>query len=198
MSNCDRILGRRSASWQPGRRAGLKKGISCRITCTHDDSNPTEIRGVAGGGFHQGKECDPLGPGLWGTEAKFRRSTFLGQRVLRHPTTAPNQLWQTDFTLAIYRHPPLSRLPVPQAGQRNPLWLYSDRALRARFAPAPNTRIITRTFTTLPDPRSQRSYPIFARTLSARRYITGSSSAAEPTFVPRGDHYFNLPSSYCP
>ena len=34
-------------------------------------------------GFIKGKECDPLGPGLWGTEAKLRRSALLGQRLLR-------------------------------------------------------------------------------------------------------------------
>src|SRR4029450_2771106 len=30
---------------------------------------------------HQGKECDPFGPGLWGTKAKFHRATLLGQRL---------------------------------------------------------------------------------------------------------------------
>ena len=30
----------------------------------HDDRDPAEIRGVAGGGIHQGQERDPHGAGL--------------------------------------------------------------------------------------------------------------------------------------
>src|SRR5437588_10675642 len=37
----------------------------------HDDRDSTEVRGVPGGGFHQGQECDSFGPGGWRAEAKF-------------------------------------------------------------------------------------------------------------------------------
>ena len=42
-----------------------------------------EVRGVAGGGVHQGQERDPSGAGVRGAEAQLRRAALLGARVLR-------------------------------------------------------------------------------------------------------------------
>lgn len=40
-------------------------------SCAHDDIDPTEIRSFAGGRFHQGQECDPLGTDVWREETQF-------------------------------------------------------------------------------------------------------------------------------
>ena len=44
---------------------------------------PPEVRGVAGGGVHQGEECDSSGAGAWGAQAELCRTALLGARVLR-------------------------------------------------------------------------------------------------------------------
>src|SRR5207302_539802 len=46
----------------------------------HDDRDSTEVRGVPGGGFHQGQECDSFGPGGWRAEAKFCGPKLSGPR----------------------------------------------------------------------------------------------------------------------
>src|SRR4030095_3344761 len=89
MSQEDAVCPTAASSWGGVPQAGSTEGQSDRRgpsdagSRAHDDIDPTKIRGVSGGGVHQGKECDPLGPGLWGTEAKFCRSTLLGPRLLR-------------------------------------------------------------------------------------------------------------------
>src|SRR5258708_12813500 len=47
----------------------------------HDDLDPTEIRGFAGGRFYQGQECDPLGADVRGEEAQLCGPELLAQRV---------------------------------------------------------------------------------------------------------------------
>ena len=49
----------------------------------HDDRDPAEIRGVAGGRIHQGQERNPYGAGLCGTSAQFRGAAFLGAGIFR-------------------------------------------------------------------------------------------------------------------
>jgi REP-associated tyrosine transposase len=48
-------------------RGGAPDGGSC----AHDDLDTAEVRGVAGGGIHQGQECNTSGAGLWRAEANF-------------------------------------------------------------------------------------------------------------------------------
>ncbi len=49
----------------------------------HVDLDPSEARSVAGDRIYQGKERDPLGSCIRGEEAKLRRSTLLGEGILR-------------------------------------------------------------------------------------------------------------------
>jgi hypothetical protein len=49
----------------------------------HDDINTAKVCGFLGGGIHQGEECDPFGPGIWGAQAQFCGAALLGTRVLR-------------------------------------------------------------------------------------------------------------------
>src|SRR4029077_7163344 len=52
-------------------------------SCLHDDRDPTEVRGFAGGRLYQGQECDPLSPDVRREEAliaAFRRLEQLGPR----------------------------------------------------------------------------------------------------------------------
>jgi hypothetical protein len=55
-----------SAEGQPDRR-----GTSHGGSRAHDDIDSTEIRRVSGGRVHQGKERDPLGPGLRGNGSEI-------------------------------------------------------------------------------------------------------------------------------
>lgn len=52
-------------------------------------SIPPKMCRVTSDGLHQREKCDP---GLWRTEAEFRRSAFLGQRVLRINARSPHTL----------------------------------------------------------------------------------------------------------
>jgi hypothetical protein len=45
----------------------------------HNDLDPTEVRGFAGGRLYQGQECDPPGPDVRREEAQLRGTAFLGQ-----------------------------------------------------------------------------------------------------------------------
>ena len=49
----------------------------------HAAFDPAQIRGVAGGGFHQGQERDPHGPRLWRAQTQFRGTAFLGPGIFR-------------------------------------------------------------------------------------------------------------------
>jgi hypothetical protein len=49
----------------------------------HDDRNPAEIRGVAGGRLHQGQERHPRGQSAWREKAELRRPAPVGARILR-------------------------------------------------------------------------------------------------------------------
>jgi hypothetical protein len=44
-------------------------------------SIPAQVRGVRGGGLHQGQECDSPCAGLWRAQAEFCWSTFLGAGI---------------------------------------------------------------------------------------------------------------------
>ena len=52
-------------------------------SCAHAAVDPAEMRGVAGGRFHQGQERDPHGSGLWRAQTQFRGAAFLGPEILR-------------------------------------------------------------------------------------------------------------------
>lgn len=59
-----------------------RRGASDAGPCAHDAIDTAEIRGVAGGGIHQGQERDPSGQGICRTQKEFCRPTLLGARVL--------------------------------------------------------------------------------------------------------------------
>jgi hypothetical protein len=44
--------------------------------CAQDDVDSAEVFRVAGCGFHQGQERNPLGPDVWGTDAKSCEEEF--------------------------------------------------------------------------------------------------------------------------
>src|SRR5579859_3902462 len=44
----------------------------------HDDLDSAQVRGVRGGGLHQGQKCDSPCAGLWRAQAEFCWSTLLG------------------------------------------------------------------------------------------------------------------------
>jgi len=58
---------------EPGRGRAFDGGSRA-----HDAVDSAEVRGIAGGGIHQGEECDPLGAGVRGAQAQFRRTEFFG------------------------------------------------------------------------------------------------------------------------
>src|SRR4029077_8310070 len=66
------------AEGEPDRRRSSHVG-----SCSHDDLDPTEVRGFASGRLYQGQECDPPGPDVRREEAQLRGTAFLGQRLLR-------------------------------------------------------------------------------------------------------------------
>ena len=79
--------------------------------------DPAEIRGVAGGRFHQGQERDPHGSGLWRAQTQFRGAAFLGPGILRQHGRARRR-----------SHPrlhPQSREGRSEAGADEPLALTS-------------------------------------------------------------------------
>jgi REP element-mobilizing transposase RayT len=62
-----------SASWPCRRKAESNRVTSCR-SCAHDDLNPAEVLGFAGGRIYQGQKRNTLGAYLWG-----RKRNFVGQ-----------------------------------------------------------------------------------------------------------------------
>jgi hypothetical protein len=56
---------------------------SARRPCAQDDFDSAEVFRVADCGFHQGQERNPLGPGVWGADAKRWEAEFLGARLFR-------------------------------------------------------------------------------------------------------------------
>lgn len=61
----------------------------------HVAGDTAEVRGIAGGGVHQGEERDSSGPGVCRAQAQLCRAALLGQRVLcresRHAQARPKQ-----------------------------------------------------------------------------------------------------------
>src|SRR6266849_5732953 len=77
VSQKDALRGTEKAPRRGLPEAGDAKGKSNRRrpsyagSRSHDDLDPPEICGLAGGRVYQGQECDPFGPGLRGEEAQF-------------------------------------------------------------------------------------------------------------------------------
>src|SRR5208283_1707360 len=79
----------------------------------YDAVDPAEICGQSDGRVYQGQERDPSGASLWREEARLRRPTLLGSRVLRLDRRS-----RRNGHPGIYQEPREGR---PAAGSNEPL-----------------------------------------------------------------------------
>ena len=144
MSSSSRNVGERRCIkscvgiWRSVPQACASEGIEGRRrvfdarSCAHAAVDPAEIRGVAGGRFHQGQERDPHGSGLWRAQTQFLGAAFLGPGILRqhgrarrgsHPRLHPQSREGrseagADEPLALTRR--LGRLQIQEAASATP------------------------------------------------------------------------------
>lgn len=89
MSKEDAVLPATPAPWRGVPQAGGAEGMQGgRGTFdarprAHDAIDTTKVRGLAGGGVHQGQECDSPCKGVRRAQAQLRRPALLGKGLLR-------------------------------------------------------------------------------------------------------------------